>query len=85
MTAEPPDDSLVISDWDGNFYRIPRALLQQYRIENPEQLPDVPGGAPRPAARPAHWWQVRRAGRPGDRKPPERPAGQTRPDEESPA
>ncbi|HZQ39068.1 MAG TPA: hypothetical protein VFD32_24290 [Dehalococcoidia bacterium] len=75
MTVDPPDNSLVISDWDGNFYRIPRAVLQQYRIENPEHLPEASRGRSSPAAWPIHWWQSRRAGKRGNARPPGRPTG----------
>jgi hypothetical protein len=36
MASDPSDDSLVIADWEGNLYRIPRAVLEQCRITNAE-------------------------------------------------
>lgn len=70
MTADSRDDSLVISDWDGNLYRIPRDVLQQYRIPNAEPLRGLPGDSSAPADPHARWWQAFMPRENGERRPP---------------
>ncbi len=32
------DDTLLIADWQGKLYRVPRAVLAQYEVETAEGL-----------------------------------------------
>ncbi|HLZ71999.1 MAG TPA: hypothetical protein VKV26_19005 [Dehalococcoidia bacterium] len=38
IVAETADDALLIADWQGRLYRIPRAMLARYEVESAEGL-----------------------------------------------
>jgi len=70
MASDSGDDSLVISDWDGNLYRIPRSVLEQCRIPNAEPLGAIPPGSSTPEDSPVRWWRAFMPHEDGRRRPP---------------